>query len=313
MLNIVRHALKRRTIRKYYSRLTKQLHYIGARNPDTQAIFILGLQRSGTTMMQYVLDLSRQTWVFHERSDNKIYKNFHLADLEAVIQSLHTSGAQYCVYKPLADSHKVLEFIDVFPDCKILWMYRSFRDSARSWARRWPNSPRVIDLVFAPNQQHQSIDDPELLRFCAWLKECTSDVTRNKIESLLRPDVSDYDRLCLLWYARNRLVIEKDLGSKQNVLLLEYESLVHNKHDQFSRVFDYLNLTFDSRMVTDVHTDAVNNSPVTPSDSKINNACEELKSQLLAASRGRLHQTLLPTICQALATLFAVSNMLEMI
>lgn len=122
-------------------RLFKRLRHFGRRNPDTQPVFVFGQQRSGTTMLLKVLDMSARCRVYDER-DPKAFSDFRLRDLDTISRMVGRSGFAVNVFKPLADSHRMDELLGHFPGAKGIWIWRHFADVGDSSTRRFPDGQR---------------------------------------------------------------------------------------------------------------------------------------------------------------------------
>ena len=104
-------------------------------NKEKRILFILGCQRSGTTLMLEIFENDPRTKTFGEfskLSSQDTKKKIRLNPLNLVEKDLQKERVPFIVLKPLVESQNASELLDYFEGSKVLWMYRDYRDVALS-------------------------------------------------------------------------------------------------------------------------------------------------------------------------------------
>ena len=98
-------------------------------------VFILGCQRSGTTMLGRCFAADKRVKEYGEfgLTDDGI-RIISLADIDEVATRQH---APIMVVKPLVESQRAVEILDYFPESFGIWMVGHYKDVATltSWRR----------------------------------------------------------------------------------------------------------------------------------------------------------------------------------
>jgi hypothetical protein len=233
-------ALRRRSLPLYLKRAAKGVRFKLRPAAQTIPVFIFGQQRSGSGMLTTAFDWNDDCRVYEE-GDKRAFTNHRIPDLSRVEQCLARSGAKRDVYKPLCDSHRVREFMDRFPEARIIWLFRDYLGVSRSAVRRFPNAHLRLRAI-ATGQ-----------RVGNWFDEGLSDAVRSTLQSVYRPEMSPRECACLTWWARNMIVIEQDLAGR--AWFADYDDLVRNKSG-FASMFRYVGLELDPRTLAFVHAES---------------------------------------------------------
>lgn len=249
---------------------------------DSVPVFLFGLQRSGTTMTMEVFHHRRDTEVFDERARNRAFLDYRIRSL-GVVEALTTgSKAPFVCFKPLADSHLIHEFSARFPSARMLWIYRHHADNARSALRTFAHATRAIRLVCTGRSGG------------GWFQEGVSADTAEVLREAYTPDMSALDLACLVWWARNRLVVELGLMDEPRVLIVRYEDLVAEHHEGFAELFRFIGMSHDASAVARVVRRTATD-PIPPNlDPRVQELCQDLQSRLDAhvATRTRVSEAL---------------------
>lgn len=178
---------------------------------------IVGCQRSGTTMLTELLDRDPRIRVFGELGGlfDDVPRHHRLRDEGLVRTELARSGAALDVVKPLVESHRCRELIELEHDGLAIWMFRHYNDVASSNLRRFGPTNGVDNL--RPIVERDGDD---------WRNAGLSDDTRRLVDSLFDDDMESIDAAALFWYCRNTLWFEQDLESESRIRTCRYEQLV---------------------------------------------------------------------------------------
>ena len=288
----IKHALKKRTIKKYAARFSKRIGFFARgfnEKIESVPVLILGMQRSGTTIIEYVLDLCKDTWVFHERENNNIYSNFRIKDFKDMRRAMGSINANYCVFKPLADCHLISEFVTEFPNIKIIWIYRNYEDTVNSWLQKWEGVDQVLKKLFFEENSIDAIlssSDTEVSKegklFAEWFHESTSrnDYAQDLFVKYKDLSLNSHEVLCIAWLIRNKVILDNYSENKKNILLLNYERLVGNKERYFDSLFNFLDIQLEDKYLHEVHGKAVRKSKFPAISEVLKDDCDRMMVSL---------------------------------
>ncbi len=240
--------------------------------PVARHVFVAGMQRSGTNLLMDVLDASADTQVFHE-TDPRAFERYEMRDL-AVIRAL----AQHCpapvfVIKALCELDRIKPLMEAFVPAQTLWVVRDWRDSVHSAVKSFGNFvPQWARLL-----QGDSSD---------WRGRGMSPATRELLAALYRPDASELEGAAIMWFYRNALFFEQQLGADPRVRVVFYEDLVQHPLREVAAVYDFLGLPgFNARVAGRIHARSVkhrNPSGIAPA---VVSLCDELLARFRALPR----------------------------
>jgi len=211
----------------------------------TTPVFLLGIQRSGTTMLMFAFHLHPEIAVYDESLENKAFHDYRLRGMETTAQLISSSPFSVVCFKPLADSHMTRLLLERFPSARCIWALRDYRDVANSFLRKFPHATRAVRLVCGGQEGG------------GWFQEGISEETGQILRNLPWKDFSEYDFACLVWWARNRLFFEQNLENEERVLLFRYEQLVTAPEESLRTVTNFIGIPFSPRMIRYIHTNSI--------------------------------------------------------
>ena len=236
--------------------------------PTSVPVFVFGMQRSGTSMLMNVLHLRRDTEVYDENKESRAFVRHRLRDLNTIKQLISDSRASYVCFKPIADSHRIDELLEQFPDSRAIWIYRDYKDVANSRLRKFSNVNRAIRLVC------------QGLPGGGWFDDGVSDATRKILTSMDVDALTEFDFACLTWWARNRIYIENELWNNDSILLVKYEQLVTSPIGTFDRMLSHLGMPPEPRSLRHVHQTSIGKNAAPPVNAEVETLCLELERSL---------------------------------
>ncbi|MFO7664754.1 MAG: sulfotransferase, partial [Chloroflexota bacterium] len=233
---------------------------------DSKILFVLGIQRAGTSLMYWIFERDRQTRIYRESSElssqDKV-EHVRLNPLPEVKQQLDRHQVPLIVLKPLVESQRANELLDTFPASKALWQYRHYQDVAASNLKAFGMENGIADLrPFLMNDPHN------------WRSQNSAEETRAIIREHFSEDMNPYDAAALFWWARSRLYFDLRLDRSDKILPCRYEDLATNPSGTMRRIYAFLGVRYPGdQIVSDVHPQSVGKGRVSILSPAIDQLC----------------------------------------
>jgi hypothetical protein len=263
----------------------------GGRQPS-RALFVLGCQRSGTTILVDTLDKDWRVKTFGEfsgvnrsaagrrpwsvRSQSRY--SIRLKPLDEVAAKLARSPHPLVVLKPLVESQNTPSILGTIDRAACVWVFRHYRDVARSNVK-----------LFTPEVRRYNLEpivrgDPD-----SWRAELVPEDVRELIVRHYSPDMDPFDGAALFWLARNRLFFDLELAREERVMPLKYEDLVADPELSLRRLYRHAGISFPGpRIAEGIHPSSIGLGREVELSPEVERACEELWTQLNEAYESRL-------------------------
>ena len=245
-------------------------------NPSrkTMPVFLVGCGRSGTSMLLHHLGRSWSVDPFNE-DHQAAFNNYRLRPLDVIEKLVDRSYARAAVFKPVITTPHSCEYLNRFPNARLIFVYRHYHDVVNSSLNRFGPADRLahVNSWMADNfGKFAPISPPEQ--------------TKTAIRQLWKPTLSPESAAALYWLLHNSLWFDLNLHLNERAMLVSYESLVADAVPKMRAVCDFLNLKFEPEMADDIRSTSVGRDPQPVLDRNIETACEALWQQLqLAYSR----------------------------
>ncbi|MBP6016439.1 MAG: sulfotransferase [Candidatus Promineofilum sp.] len=236
----------------------------------TIVVPILGIQRSGTSLMYWVFERDLGVKVYRESSELSsldTMEHIRLNPLSSVKAMIGRHHVPMVVFKPLVESQRAHELLATFPEARVLWAYRHYQDVAASNLKAFglDNGQRDLRPFLA--------NDPD-----NWRSQNSSAETRETIRRHFADDMNPFDAAALFWWARMQLYFEQKLDQHPSVMLSRYEDLVLNPARTMRRTYAFLGRPYPGdSIVKDVNAQSVGKGRV----SKLSPAVDQLCGQML--------------------------------
>ncbi len=249
-----------RKAHKIFHKNKKRIYQsVNSKKVQQSILFIVGCQRSGTSMLLNVLDKDLSTRCFGEFSNlasNDTTSRIRLNSLELVKKEFSKVKAPFIVVKPLVESQNVPELLDYFDNSTAVWIFRNYKDAALSNVKKFG-----IDNV------------------------------RETILKYFSEDMNPYDAAVLFWFARNCLYFDLKLDKNPRVMICSYDDLVLDPekyvrgiYQQVGQVYPEINIT------TEVHSHSRKKGMDIDLSSEIEQLAQELQSKLETAYQAKTLQ-----------------------
>jgi hypothetical protein len=241
----------------------KRIAHVFRSECDSKPIFVLGKQRSGTSMLMHAFHRHGDMLVFDEHQCNDAFRDFRLRDLPTIQTILDRARFPAVCFKPISDSHNIVEIHSQFTECEIIWLYRNFKDVANSSLRKFDDPLRAIRLV-STNQIGGG-----------WFQDGISPDVAKTLQMIYRPSFSNFDLACLTWWARNQIIIESGLVDKPNVTIMRYEALAKYPDQSLRWLFDRLKVEYKGSVATGISARSIRRHAAPPLNSDVERLCVE--------------------------------------
>jgi Sulfotransferase domain len=249
-------------------------------DPGTsRPVFVVGAQRSGTNMVTYGLDMAPEFEV-HNEGDSSAFANYRLRGRERIAHLVGKSRHPFVLFKPLVESHLILQFLDgleVAAPPRALWVYRGVRGRVRSAVAKFGESNlRVLRQYAAdPEYRHWQLGDQMGL----------SEEHRSLLKLFDPDDLTPADGAALFWLTRNSLVFDLGLDQREDVLLVSYDAFVESPEPAMRRICDFLNFPFRPELVKHIRERGPGPAASSTIAQPILDLCDELNLRLDRAAR----------------------------
>jgi Sulfotransferase domain len=238
------------------------------------AIFVVGCQRSGTTMLLNVLGKYAECRIYNEGKNNPAYDYYRLRSNETLRHLIQKSDKPTVVFKPVLDSQHTDRLLDLYPNAKAIWMYRDYRDVINSSVKKWQGDQKDIMYGIAAGIQR----DPKHHQYA--ISDRMSDRTVHLVRKLGNSGMSPEEGAALLWYVRNLLYFDLSLEKDPRVLLVRYEDLVTRPQQYFPRIFSFIGCHFDQKYVGDIFDTSVKKNAGPVINEQVELHCREMMQLL---------------------------------
>jgi hypothetical protein len=258
----------------------------------SRALFILGCQRSGTTMLVDTLDRDWRVKTFSEfsgvnrsaagrrpwsvRSASRY--SIRMMPLDEVATKLERCPHPLVVLKPLVESQKAPSILRRIDRAVCVWVFRHYRDVARSNVKLF--TPEVSRYNLEPIVRGQSD---------SWRAELVPEDVRELVVRHYSPDMNPFDGAALFWFARNRLFFDLELAREERVMPLKYEDLVADPELSLRRLYRHAGIAFPGPWIAEgIHPSSIGLGRELELSPEIEQTCEELWIDLNEAYQSRL-------------------------
>ncbi len=243
---------------------------------DSTAVFVVGLQRSGTNMLLRGLERSAAVEV-HNENDKRVFELFRLREDSVVRAAIMRSHHTHVLFKPLCDSHRVAPLLGLAPagQAFAVWAYRDVDGRTRSsLAKFGSHNLDVLRAIRAGTAGSM------------WQAQGLDDEARAVIAA------TDLDRLdpqsaaSLFWWVRNRLFFTQGLDRDARVLLASYDAFVAAPETTMQAICARIGVAYSPALVAHVEVRGQGDRTALDIDPRIRSLCDELAARLESHRQG---------------------------
>lgn len=244
---------------------------------EATPVFVLGVQRSGTTMMMHCFDKLPDFEVLGEESRATV--NIRLKSESEIKQIIADCRFKFIAFKPLMESAQADYLLNFKKGAKAIWMFRRVEDRASSAVERFGDHNLEVLSAIAEGKMLDS-----------WQAQGLGESDFELIKSFDWKNVSPKNAAAIFWYLRNSLFFSQKLNERDDVIPVCYEDLVSNPVETLQRVCDFIGCDFDTAMADIVHGKSVGKGG-NSLDPEIANLCGPMYDRLKAAQESFLART----------------------
>lgn len=268
-----------RKAQKVFHKNRKRIYQSIKSRPAPQSIlFIVGCQRSGTSMIMDVLNRDLNTKCFGEFSpltSNDPVGKIRLNPLESVKKEFSRIRAPFIVIKPLVETQNTPELLSYFDNSTALWMFRGYKDVAASNIKYFGVDNGINDLRPIVNNEPNN-----------WRSENVSEHVRETISKYFSGDMNPHDAAVLFWFARNSIYFDRELDKNPRVMLCLYEDLVLDPEQYVRRIYQKVGQPYPRiNITTEVHSNSRKKGKDIEVSPEIEQLAQDLQGKLEAAYR----------------------------
>jgi hypothetical protein len=252
-------------------RLSQRFRY--RPGPDKPVLFVVGCQRSGTSMMHHLFRLDMDTVTYDEVSpisDQDPVEGLRLNPLDWVLERFRRDRAGFIVAKPLVESQNLPALLDHFPNSQAIWMYRHYQDVVISNLEFFgaDNGHRDLEPILAANDAD-------------WRAQNLAPRTAQRIRKLHAEGKTDQDAAALFWIARNSLFVDGDFARDNRVRVCRYGDLVAHPSAVMQQAYAFLGRPYPGdRIVADVFSGSRGRGKSVELHPAIEAECQEILEKL---------------------------------
>jgi hypothetical protein len=234
-------------------------------------VWLVGVQRSGTNMVVRGLEELPEVEV-HNENDRRAFERFRLRPDAVVREIVVASAHRYVLFKPLCDSHRVDELLELRTPThgRAIWAYRGVDGRVRSALAKFGDTNlRVLSEIAAGRGAHM------------WQAQRLSDENLELIRSFDWTSMTAASAAALFWYVRNSLFFDLGLDRRDDVLLSSYDALVRKPEAGTQTVADFLGLDWHPGLCAHIENRNGGVSAI-DLDARVRRLCDELEERLAA-------------------------------
>lgn len=244
-----------------------------------RAVFVVGVQRSGTNMLTHGLDAMPEVEV-HNENDKAVFERFQLRSHQVVVDTVGKSAHQVVLFKPICDSHDTDTLLDAFREAanpaRALWAFRVVDDRVRSAVAKFGSVNQQVLIRIA----REGIDS-------SWQTGRMPVEVLEQIRACEPATLSANDGAALFWWMRNNLYFSTGLDQRNDVMPVSYDQIIADPQDSLRAVCDFVGLPYRDEVGAHVDSRSVARAK-TPLDldPRVRALCDDLGARLDAAAAG---------------------------
>lgn len=274
-----------RAIKNMPRRISKWIYQsflVSENGSSRRLVFVLGCQRSGTTMLERAFEKDIRTKMYghldlvdvNPDPDSLVYADAHgprLKPYEEIREIIANDKAPILVKKSLREGQHTHELLRYFPEARVIWMYRNYKDVVNSHLVKWDHGVGIRKLrpIFDEDEGNH------------WASENIPESTTEIVKRYFSEQMAPSDAVALYWYARNKLFFDLELDRHPKVFLCRYEDIVSTPGKVMKSIYKFLDYKYPGdHLVSHIHTKSINRGKDTAINQEIEALCRALLKKL---------------------------------
>jgi len=253
----------------------KELYQLkNIKGPDIKSVlFVIGCQRSGTSLMTRIFHKDWNAKVYFESSSLSLQigeEKLRLKPLPVIKQVIERERFPLIVLKPLVEAQNAAKLLGAFPNSRAVWMYRHYKDVANSNLRKFGLDNGIKDLRYIVENQAQN-----------WRVEHVPDRIRQIVLTHFSETMNPYDAAALFWYVRNALFFELGLYSHPNIMLVKYDELISHPKETMLKIYDFISRPYaGDNVLKIINSSSIGKGQQILLSEEVESLCEQLWNRL---------------------------------
>lgn len=257
-------------------RLKRAYRRNGAACSSPQAAFVVGCQRSGTDMILWTLDKSRDVDRYDE-DHRAAFEDCRLRGADVRRRLVADSNARRVIFKPVCDTHRTAALLAEHDGAKAVFVYRHYLDVAKSSVARWKD----MHLRWLREVAEGGGDWGRR----QWNRELITPQRQAEVIELVGGGIDELRAACVFWYLCNQTFFDQKLNGRADVAVARYEDVVARPAEQFRRLCTFLDVEYRDEMIEGIFTSSARKH-TPPAGDAVLERCEALLARLDAAYKG---------------------------
>ena len=181
---------------------------------------------------------------------------------------LEREKTPFTLLKPLYDSQLAKDLLTFFPGSRAIWIFRHYLDVVDSHIKNYKG---VHDGIIYTRELFDR-------RKTVWKNENLPDAVIEILEIFRDREINSATGYALFWLARNSLYAY--VKQSPDVLLVNYEAIVLNPVEEFSKMFSFLGVPFKKKYASVVHSRSYRKPVNFVIDPEVQGLCEDMYKEL---------------------------------
>lgn len=245
-------------------------------------IFVLGCQRSGTTMLENVLEQISKFSVYGEGSKKamRVDAYYRFRDEETIRGLISRDRKRFILFRPLNDAQYTDRYLKLYPNSKAIWIYRRYPDTINSAVKKWGEIQKNI-IIWIRNEagKEKLMTEVEHLLYSIYSERIHPE-TLAVISKIANDSMTKEEGAALIWYIRNQIYFDLNLQQNNKVLLVKYEDAVTEPETNFKRIFEFIGIKTRKTYADNIFSSSIGKNPAPVINPRIENICMGLMEKL---------------------------------
>ncbi len=242
------------------------------------AVFVVGVQRSGTNMLVRGLDRAPEVEV-HNENDRRAFHAYRLRSDDVVRDIVARSRHEFVLFKPLCDSHRTAGLLALGGPgtARAIWVYREVDGRVRSSVSKFGDSNLQALRRIAAGRGDTAWE-------AGGLEEPQIALLRGMPLDSMTPESAS----ALFWYLRNDLYFSTGLHRRDDVVLVSYDAFLAAPEATMRALSSRIGFRYRQALVEGIAPRGAARPEQLQLDPRVRELCDEMQMRLDADSRRTL-------------------------